>query len=483
MSQLLHPRLLRQYVILTIHGIVTCSYLAGITVVIVKLARGASLRLIALCILLAPAVLALNVAIWFLLVMPEWIKRFPWWRTLTLFWHWPRKNALLLWMRVKYGKQRPGIYTPVDSTNRQIRLLIVDAGQFPDKIRCSLLPIYLGNDCPRYEALSYTWGPSHSPRHIVLNGSPFAITPNLYGALKQLRRTDASRVLWVDALSIDQRNIPERGEQVSLMKLIYSCASNVIIWLGEDSVSSRHAMDLLCSASEQVDPHTWLSDSLKTTFKSDMTQWRALLSLFKRDYWTRVWIVQETAVAKSLEIVCGSLSCKWEVVVAAQHAWMSFRAVAVSREQQDIIDSMEDFTEAERSPVSLTLIPRNIGPIPLSVNRNNVSLARTSSLVGLLQENWTAQATDPRDKIFALLGLATDCQIPALPANYSLSQWETYLRTMNFLLESYGNLDIISYSGIHLFPVPPSFYKAPSWTPSFYWAWEAPSTAVYSQYL
>lgn len=104
-------------------------------------------------------------------------------------------------------------------------------------------------------------------------------------------------------------------------------------------------------------------------------------------------------------------------------------------------------------------------------------------MVGLLQENWTALATDPRDKIFALLGLATDCQTPTLSPDYSLSQWETYLRTMNFLLENYGNLDIIAYSGIHLFPVPPLLYKAPSWTPTFYWAWEAPSTAVYSQYL
>ena len=483
MSQLLHPRLLRQYAFLFMHGLVVGGYLAGMTVSIVKLAQGASLRLIALCVLLAPAVTALNIAMWLLFVLPEWYRTLPWWRTLINVRRWPRKTILLLWMRVKYGKQQPEIYTPVDSTNRQIRLLIVDAGQAPDEIRCSLLLVYLRNDCPRYEALSYTWGPNHSSRHILLNGSHFAITPSLYGALKQLRRKDAPRVLWVDALSIDQSNIPERGEQVLLMKLIYSCASNVIIWLGEDSVSSRHAMDLLCSASEQVDPHTWLSDRLKATFQSDTTQWKSLLSLLKREYWSRVWIRQETAVATNLEIVCGSLSCKWEVAVAAQNAWMNFKAVAGSREQQDIIDSMEGFTQTERTPVSLTLVPRINGPLPLSINRHNVSLARTSSLVGLLQENWSALATDPRDKVFALLGLATDCQTPTLSADYSLSQWETYMRTINFLLENHGNLDIIAYSGIHLFPIPPSFYRVPSWAPTFFWAWEAPSTAVYSQYL
>lgn len=481
--RLLHPRLLRAYAILFILGLIPCGYIAGITIIILKLARGASLLLTTLCILLAPAALVLLLAMWVILVMPKWFEQLPWWRTLVDVAHWPRKSALLLWMRLKYGKQQSKIYTPLDSANRQIRLLVVDAGHASEEIRCSLLPVYLRNDCPKYEALSYTWGSNYSPRHISLNGSPFAITSNLYGALKRLRRNDAPRVLWVDALSIDQSNISERGEQVLVMKLIYSCAFNVIIWLGEDSVSSRHAMSLLCSASEQVNPDTWLSNRLKTTFQSDATQWKALLSLFQKDYWSRVWIIQETAVATDLEIFCGSLSCKWEVALAAQNAWMNFKATAASREQQDIIDSMEGFTPAERTPVSLTLIPRNNGPVPLSVNRHNVSLARTSNLVGLLQENWSALATDPRDRTFALLGLATDCQIPILSADYSLSQWETYMRTMNFLLENYSNLDIIAYSGIHLFPVLPLFYRAPSWAPSFYWAWEAPSTAVYSQYL
>jgi hypothetical protein len=483
MPQLLHPRLIRISFFLVLGSLIFCGYIAGITVIIVRLIQGADLRLIALSVLLGSAVFALNCAIYCLLILPEWAKRLLGWRILTNVGHWPRKTALLLWMRVKYGKQQPGIYTPVDSPNRQTRLLVVEAGQSSDEIRCSLLPVYLQNDCPEFEAPSYTWGQSYSPRHIVLNGSPFAITLSLYGALKQLRRNDVSRVLWVDALSIDQSNIPERSEQVSLMKLIYASASNVIIWLGEESVSTRHAMDLLCSASEQVDPHTWLSDRLKITFQSDTTQWKALLSLFRKDYWSRMWIIQETAVATKLEIVCGSLRCKWEVALAAQSAWMNFKAMMLSREQQDIIDSMEGSVSLEVTPALLpTLIQKNNGPMTLSINRHNFRLARASSLVGLLQRNWTAQATDPRDRIFALLGLATDCQRPTLPADYSLSQWEVYLRMMNFLLENYGNLDIIAYSGLWYFPRPGHFLN-PSWTPTFYWASEAPNTAVTSQYL
>ena len=312
-------------------------------------------------------------------------------------------------------KARVEIYTPVDSANRQIRLLVVDAGHASDEIRCTLLPVYLRNDCPKYEALSYTCGSCYSPRHICLNGSPFAITSNLYVALKRPRTNGAPRVLWVDALSIDQSNISERGEHVLVMKLIYSCAFKVIIWLGEDSVSSRHAMGLLCSASEQVNPNSWLSNRLKTTFQSDVTQWKALLSLFKKDYWSRVWIIQETAVAANLEILCGSLTCKWEVALAAQNAWINFKATAASREQQDIIDSMEGFTSAEGTPVSLTLIPRNNGPVQLSINRHNVSLARTCSLVGLLQENWTALATDPRDNILPYWDWPPTAKYPLYP--------------------------------------------------------------------
>jgi hypothetical protein len=90
------------------------------------------------------------------------------------------------------------------------------------------------------------------------------------------------------------------------------------------------------------------------------------------------------------------------------------------------------------------------------------------NLVHLLRDNWTALATDPRDKIYALLGLATDCQNPQIKADYTLSKLDTYLTTMDYLLCNHGNLDLISYSGIHIVLLPSYFYRVPSVRPLSY---------------
>ncbi|KAK7191269.1 HET domain-containing protein [Paraphaeosphaeria sporulosa] len=70
---------------------------------------------------------------------------------------------------------------------------------------------------------------------IQLNGKRLNITTNLYIALRYLRQDDADRIMWVDAVCIDQNNLQERGHQVSQMCNIYSCAERVIFWLGENT--------------------------------------------------------------------------------------------------------------------------------------------------------------------------------------------------------------------------------------------------------
>jgi hypothetical protein len=62
---------------------------------------------------------------------------------------------------------------------------------------------------------------------------------NLFYALSHLRYPDKDRVVWVDALSINQTNIPERNNQVMRMSTIYSKASYTLICLGSPS-SIKH---------------------------------------------------------------------------------------------------------------------------------------------------------------------------------------------------------------------------------------------------
>lgn len=80
---------------------------------------------------------------------------------------------------------------------------------------------------------------------IEVDGAGLAITKNLHGALQRLRDPALDRVLWVDAVCINQDNIAERAQQVQVMAMIYAYASKVVVWLGEEVEGSSEAMEVL----------------------------------------------------------------------------------------------------------------------------------------------------------------------------------------------------------------------------------------------
>jgi hypothetical protein len=98
-------------------------------------------------------------------------------------------------------------------------------------VRCKLSHVTFGEK-PQYEALSYTWGDPNDLEDIIINGLKIKVRANLYSALRHLR-TKEPRVLWADAICIDQGNFQERTYQVGLMDYIYTRASCVLVWLGE----------------------------------------------------------------------------------------------------------------------------------------------------------------------------------------------------------------------------------------------------------
>jgi hypothetical protein len=87
-------------------------------------------------------------------------------------------------------------------------------------------------EAPSYEALSYIWGGPTNTVEIICGQGRLSITVNLRDAIRRFRYKNKCRVLWVDAICIDQRNIEERGKQVQLMGMIYWKADRVLVWLG-----------------------------------------------------------------------------------------------------------------------------------------------------------------------------------------------------------------------------------------------------------
>lgn len=135
----------------------------------------------------------------------------------------------------------------------EIRLLHLQPGIGDGDVRFSLHTVKL-DDNPSYEALSYCWGDSNDTRLVYCEGMSLQITYSLFTALKHLRQSGEERVIWADAVCINQNDIAEKSAQVQLMSRIYSQPSRVLIWLGNDMDGLDGLHECLKGASELLPP-------------------------------------------------------------------------------------------------------------------------------------------------------------------------------------------------------------------------------------
>lgn len=125
---------------------------------------------------------------------------------------------------------------------KNIRILALEPSHdFNSEIRCRLTEQPLDKARDTYEALSYVWGSKVCDCKIICDNQPLYVTRNCLLALRYLRKRKKPRLMWVDAICIDQSSNDERGHQVELMGEIYKYASNVIIWLGEAQPGTKKA--------------------------------------------------------------------------------------------------------------------------------------------------------------------------------------------------------------------------------------------------
>ena len=124
------------------------------------------------------------------------------------------------------------VYSPLTHPSGFCVLRLL-AGSDQDKISITLEQRIV-EDVGDYEALSYTWGDTTEKRPTICCNLSFLITQNLFCALHHLHYADRERVLWIDAVCINQGSVPERNQHVRMTGDIYKSAQQVVIWLGED---------------------------------------------------------------------------------------------------------------------------------------------------------------------------------------------------------------------------------------------------------
>jgi hypothetical protein len=200
---------------------------------------------------------------------------------------------------------------------KSIRLFELEPGNTGDPIRGRLVAVEdLAVDCPEFCAWSYTWGGSQKSHQLYCDGVRIAVTCNLYSALVRFRDTTQSRLLFIDALCIDQSGSPsahtEKETQIQLMREIYPAASYVVVDLGDEADNCDAAialLELFCT----IDDVKWedlvcrglrCDDSGIPGFHAEA--WSSLMLFCAREWFSRTWTVQEYALAREIKILVGT---------------------------------------------------------------------------------------------------------------------------------------------------------------------------------
>lgn len=278
-------------------------------------------------------------------------------------------------------------HSPIDLSQDTFRLCNLLPANFDDPILCELIdePIELAENS--YEALSYTWGKPTQARWIRLNSKPFHVQPNLFVALKSIRRTDKPSLLWVDAICINQLDDVEKGHQVSRMGQIYAKARAVAAWLGPATEDSKFAFRCLKLERLSRDIRERVqglpgSDRIIANLPHIEPPGDGLRALCRRDYWQRAWIRQEILLAKDIYLYCGGLSVRWD----------EFGVKGMAANIADI----EDIPES-----------RFVGDF--FFHRTKLNDEKPKTLESLLRKYGMSKCSDLRDRVFALLSLSSDC--------------------------------------------------------------------------
>ncbi|KAK4167721.1 heterokaryon incompatibility protein-domain-containing protein [Cladorrhinum sp. PSN259] len=357
---------------------------------------------------------------------------------------------------------KPFEYARLPHTD-SIRLLILEPGEPPDKLVFRMEIPRLTCTPRAYTAVSYVWGDANDTVNIFSSEGTLGITRNLYDILHKLRMPDEARRIWADAICINQADVVERGQQVRQMGRIYGSAGLVAVWLGRDD--EGYAFRAFCAVSQIASGgqhevtcrrpagaalayffgrgKLYYADSREFSVEDSETR-KALFALFLKPWFTRVWCIQEVALAKLAIVHWGDFELSWKWLgLAAARFWNDYRLSALEYNMK--VGTFELALEPETGIANADYMYR--------VSRGSGAYSKPSllpSFLRLLYESDGFRSTDPRDLVYGLLGLPT-CDPdagrkgqPFIEPDYSLSREQVYLRLAEKFAQLYGLIPLLS---------------------------------------
>ncbi|KAL3422517.1 hypothetical protein PVAG01_06673 [Phlyctema vagabunda] len=387
-------------------------------------------------------------------------------------------------------------YIPLkEDYGQEIRVLVIEPGEDDDPIKCRLVPSALPNTRQdsssktksyNYIALSYYWGEGDAIHEITVTSyrtrskplqeldsekflledvisrlrqhQPFSksgtgtlhVRSNLYAALQNLRDRKKLKTVWIDALCIGQDQHHERSSQVKKMHELYKQAKKVCIWLGDGtSIDAPHPQSCFDFLREILDLKK-ADERLGELTKSDSIEWRRVMALMHNKWFSRRWVIQELALARTAEVVFGDQTMPWSDFADAIAIFIVYEKARVDQKRE----------AAKTATYMSELLPYDgftvLGANTLVDFINNVFRRgkdgeiqqRMQSLESLVSNLLAFEAKDPKDIIYAVLSLASDTQgemmDPRLLPDYKRkSLLDVYVDFIQYCIEKSDSLDIL----------------------------------------
>jgi hypothetical protein len=362
------------------------------------------------------------------------------------------------------------LYHPLKSS-RSIRLLHIDDGHRDDPIRASFEEVEL-NPSLNYHALSYTWGVGEAVESIHIQDNVLSVLPNLFDALKKLRAHKYTPI-WIDRICINQGDDDERTCQVMLMRDIYRSAKLVLVDLGEDLgpdgvktivnlVGNFQGTRFTSSEEFKYDFYeiNFLPERLCKYGLPARTDpsWVVLGRFLLQPWFSRIWVLQEVVLAADFVVYCG-----WDRIERTTFLGMLATITLFNLDRFITHSNHADFTNSKHRGVLIDKYRSAWNPN----SAENPTLK--PPLLELVVNNRFAKCSDPRDRIFALLGISCGTALSNLPPDYTETVAKTYLRAARYFIATGDGAALLNQATTLR-----RKHNLPSWVPD----WDAPMEPV-----
>lgn len=384
---------------------------------------------------------------------------------------------------------RPGEhYRGLNNKRKEFRIALLYPKEFREKtgrlyVSCYTRTSSLGdsvNSHEPYTALSYSWGDPSKTVPIYLDNRLVQVTENLSAALRNFEHDRLVFRIWIDAICIDQDNDAEKSHQVGMMAKIFQSAIRVVVWLGNSDEESEEGLCVLGELGREAlrlqrRHHECMFD-LKNTDVTDRSilaaiwadwypkrmsniNFRSTQKILQRPWFRRVWVLQEAALNENVTFYCGKESIPKYILWAGARMVVALMNKVASLERATFGDSVAQTDFISRR--TLDFITRSEKRLPLVT-----LLAETSLNLG----KWAYESTDPRDRVFAILGFSSDSTTLNISPDYESTCKSLYMRVAEAVLANTDTLDIL-----YVVSGTKNVKSMPSWVPD----WSIPIASTF----